>query len=258
MSDGPYRSPQADETSEPLPAARNSILWTLRNVLIVCAILGVVVMLLLPAVRLDRGAARRSSCSNHLKQIMIGLQNYHDEYGVFPPAYTVDAEGNRLHSWRTLILPYVEQQQLYDKIDLSKPWNDPVNAEAAKTRISTYQCPSLMLPDGHTSYLAVVSPGSCLGSEPRKWNDITDGAANTICVLEVTAEHAIPWMSPEDADEAIVLAMGSTTKPPHPSGGNAAFVDAHIQFLGKDVTADQRRALISIAGDDNAVVEEIN
>ena len=72
-------------------------------------------------------------CANNLKQIALALRNYESVYHALPPAYTVDAEGKPLHSWRTLILPYLEQQALYDKIDLSKPWDDPANKEAYET-----------------------------------------------------------------------------------------------------------------------------
>ena len=108
----------------------------------VVGILALLIALLLPASRGSREAARRMQCSNHLKQIALALQNYADTYGCLPPAHTVDAEGKPLHSWRTLILPFMEQKELYDQIDLSKPWDDPANEKAMKTKISYYVCPS--------------------------------------------------------------------------------------------------------------------
>ena len=90
----------------------------------------ITVAMLLPAMRTAGPAARRAQCVNNLKQIALALFNYESAYNALPPAYTVDAEGKPLHSWRTLILPYLEKQSLYDSIDLSKPWNDPANAEA--------------------------------------------------------------------------------------------------------------------------------
>ena len=62
-------------------------------------------------------------------------------YKALPPAYTVDADGRPLHSWRTLILPYLEQEPLYQTIDLSKPWNDPANAKARRNRSSRFSLP---------------------------------------------------------------------------------------------------------------------
>ena len=60
---------------------------------------------------------------NNIRNITLALLNYADTHKAFPPAYTVDANGNRLHSWRTLLLPYLDQQSLYESIDFSKPWN---------------------------------------------------------------------------------------------------------------------------------------
>ncbi len=86
------------------PGAKNRAGLTLVEFLVVFGIIIVLVALLLPGVR--RGvpkAARRTQCKNNLKQISLALHNYHDEYQAFPPAYTMDADGQPLHSWRTLI-----------------------------------------------------------------------------------------------------------------------------------------------------------
>src|SRR4030095_16557971 len=97
--------------------------------------------------------------------------NYH----CLPPAYTVDAAGKPLHSWRTLILPYIENKKLYDQIDLSKPWDDPANRAAYETNLPFYRCPSGDAARRQTTYLAVVAPGGCFqGSQPRTLAEITD------------------------------------------------------------------------------------
>lgn len=253
MSDGPYRSPNADEFSEPLERPRSGIWRTIKSLLIVAAILAVAALLLLPTVRMSREAARRSSCSNNLKQIAIALQNYAEVYDALPPAYTVDADGKRLHSWRTLILPYFEQSKLYESIDLAKPWDDPVNAHALKTRIKQYQCPSAAnLGDNETTYLAILASDSCLGVEPRKFSDITDGTNQTLLVTEVAQKFAVPWMAPTDADEDLLLGGGPDIQLPHPGGRNGVFVNGTVHFLPADLSARQLRALVSIAGNDDA------
>lgn len=91
------------------------------ELLVVIAIIGILVALLLPAVQAAREAARRMSCSNNLKQYGLALQNYHDAYKTFPPGglWSVQAAdwGAKAPSWQARILPFMEQQPLYDKID---------------------------------------------------------------------------------------------------------------------------------------------
>ena len=224
---------------------------TLLNLLIVLGIGAVLVALMLPAVRRGREPARRSQCKNNLKQIALALHNYEAAYHALPPAYTVDADGKPLHSWRTLILPYLDEQRLYATIDLSKPWDDPVNAEACKTGISVYHCPSDPGPLDHTTYLACVGSNACFRlTEPRLLSEITDGLSETLMVIEVPMEQSLPWMSPKDADESLVLSIGPESKLAHAGGMDAALCDGSIRFLSVAVPAAARRALISVAGGD--------
>ncbi|MEZ6114117.1 MAG: DUF1559 domain-containing protein [Pirellulaceae bacterium] len=83
--------------------------------------------MLLPAVQTAREAARRSQCSSNLKQIELALHNYHDTFKSFPPAYIADANGRPMHSWRVLILPFMEQRELYDQCRFDEPWDGPNN-----------------------------------------------------------------------------------------------------------------------------------
>ena len=194
---------------------------------------------------------------NNLKQIALALRNYAEEHqNALPPAYTTDADGKPLHSWRTLILPYLDEQQLYETIDLTKPWDDVVNVQASKICLSVYQCPAGSERLDYTTYLAIVTPGSCLQpNEPRDLSEITDGAGETLMLIEVDSEHAVPWMSTTDADEKVVMGIGPKSKLDHTGGVSAAFVDGHVQFLDADMPAAQRRALISIAGGDKAELD---
>jgi prepilin-type processing-associated H-X9-DG protein len=182
-----------------------------------------------------------------------------DEYHCLPPAYTVDAAGKPLHSWRTLILPYIEKKKLYDEIDLSKPWDNPVNRAAYETNLSFYHCPSGNAGKSQTTYLAVVAPGGCFQpTEPRTLSEITDGTSRTLIVIEVPDEQTVHWMSPHDASEELILNLFKKGKPPHPNGTMAAFVDGHTFLLPRNTTPEVLRALISVAGNDNDVARAVD
>jgi prepilin-type N-terminal cleavage/methylation domain-containing protein len=222
---------------------------TLVELLVVIAIIGVVIALLLPNVRTGRGAARRNHCQNNLKSIALALSAYEEEHGTLPPAYTVDEQGNQLHSWRTLILPYMEQAALYKTIDLAKPWDDPVNDKARDTIVEAYQCPSSPKLNEVTNYLAVVGPDCAFtGSEPRKISDAKDGPENTIMLIEVSPEHAVPWMSPEDIDPNGILSMIPDDEMNHPGVILATYLDCSTRSIDQGIDPDILRALLTIAG----------
>lgn len=224
----------------------------LVTVLTVLGIGAVLVALMLPLVRTGAGpAARRSQCKGNLKQIGLALHNYEADYHALPPAYTVDTDGKPLHSWRTLILPYLDQKVLYATIDLSKPWDDPANAEARNANIPVYHCPSALVPRDHTNYLASVGTNGCFRpAEPRRMAEITDGLAETLMVIEVPYDRSVPWMSPNDADESLVMSIGAKSKLAHPGGMNALLCDGGVRFISATLPAAARRALISVAGHD--------
>ncbi len=248
MSENPYESPQ--RTLAPGLAKKRKRL-SLLDIVVLIGIAAVLVALLYPSTRSAPSAGRRMQCKNNLKMIALALYNYHDVYEAFPPAYTVDENGQRLHSWRTLILPWMEQDELYKKIDLSKPWDHAVNAEANKTTPQTFRCPSSDLPQGFTTYLAVVGENACFHpTKPRAISKITDGTSNTIMVIEVPVKQAVHWMSPHDADEQMVLNISSAKNLAHTGGVQAALADGSARFLSATLDPETLRAVISINGEE--------
>jgi hypothetical protein len=224
------------------------------------AVLGIIVvgiLLLLPSVRSAREPARRSQCKSQLKQIALGLRQYADAHGTFPPAYTTAEDGTPLHSWRTLILPYVEESQLYHSIDLSKPWNDLVNVDAFKKVVDVYQCPSNENEDNRTTYLAVITPNSLLqATTGRTPAEIEKAASKTVMLIEVGDEKAVPWMQPFDADEQVVLGLGAVeSQLSHPGVTHAAFGDGRVSAINFDMPEDVRRQLIDFVGNDEAAAK---
>ena len=99
--------------------------FTLVELLVVIAIIGILVALLLPAIQAAREAARRTQCTNNLKQINLGLNNYHDTFRIFPPgAWNYANRGNGL-AWTVFILPFLEQQTVYEEFEFGRnSWNN--------------------------------------------------------------------------------------------------------------------------------------
>ena len=226
---------------------------TLVEVLLVVVVIGLVVAFLLPMKRTAREAARRNSCMNNLKNITLALYAYADENGTLPPAYTVDDQGNRLHSWRTLILPYMGYASLYNTIDLTKPWDDLVNAKARESIVEAHQCPSSTATGNLTNYLAVVGPDCAFTeSEPRKFSDLKASLGNTICIVEVKADRAIPWMCPEDTQPEEVAELLRDEQLNHPGVMIAAFLDGHTRTVSSDMDSESLHGLLTVSKDEKA------
>jgi prepilin-type N-terminal cleavage/methylation domain-containing protein/prepilin-type processing-associated H-X9-DG protein len=114
--------------------------FTLVELLVVIAVIGILIALLLPAVQAAREAGRRTQCSNHLKQIGLACHHYHDTYNRLPPAFTV-ANLSR-ESGFTHILSYLEQGSAFDQYRLDLGNSDPINLAVVAQRIGTFLCPS--------------------------------------------------------------------------------------------------------------------
>ncbi len=214
---------------------------------------GVLVALLLPAVQAAREAARRTQCSNNLKQIGLALHIYHDRYGAFPPAYIPDANGKPMHSWRVLILPFVEQQALYEQYNFDEPWDGPNNSLLADVAIPVYQCPSSPAGQATTSYLAISGPGTVFDNEKgSRVSDITDGTSNTIMVAEVAGAN-INWMEPTDFDvSSMTMTVNSSRNASavssfHPGGAQVLFADGSVRFLAESLDANTFTRLLTRA-----------
>ncbi len=195
---------------------RRSRAFTLVELLVVIAIIGILVALLLPAIQAAREAARRAKCTNNLKQFGLALHNYHDTYGTFPAGigpgtHSGNATAENREAWGGIasMLPFLEEQALYDKVNFNYYWYSAGNAlapdrnlDVSNTRMAGFTCPSDPGARGPRSDGSPISYNFSHGPQ-SSWSvgasyrvgfvtravwgtfaDITDGTSNSIAMAE--------------------------------------------------------------------------
>jgi hypothetical protein len=208
------------------------------------------IALLLPAVQAAREAARRAQCVNNLKQIALAMHNYADTYGCFPPAATYDADGKPLLSWRVLILPFIDGENISGQFHLDEAWDSPANKPLADQMPSAFRCPSEPEAKGLTTYQVIVDPRSIFTGKPAgvPVNAVTDGTSNTLLVVE--SKSTVPWTKPEDlSTKSSDPLLGAGSK--HPGGFDVAMADGSIRFFRTSTISPQvLKALVTRNGNE--------
>ena len=234
------------------------LVWrSLSEASVVFVILAMLTALIIPTDSQGISPGRRAICTNHLKQIALALHNYHDHYGCFPPAYIADENGKPMHSWRVLLLPYLEEEDLYKAYDFNEPWDGPNNRKLLDRCPTIFRCPSERngreRPSSETSYLAVIGPHTMWpGQQCVKFDDVPDGFSHTIMVVEA-ADSGIHWLEPRDLH---VLQMNPAVNPEHGQGisskhtgrANVALVDGAVWILPDTATTENIKALLTRDG----------
>jgi hypothetical protein len=222
-------------------------------IFIVLAVLGLIFLVCLGGVGAlfygARGKAltaqKRMMSNNNLRQIGLALHNYHDTYRELPPAIVTDANGKPLYSGRVLLLPFLEQQGLFQQFDKSKAWDSPENLAISQQAVKVFQDPTNAdRPKTRSDYVFVVGPGTLFETGAKtRFGDVTDGLSNTIAVIE-TKLGPDNWAAPIEWD-----ATASNPAPGnYPGGHMVLFADGSVHFMVDSYLQANRQALASKKG----------
>jgi len=258
--------------------------FTLIEVLVVIAIIGILLSLLLPAVQQVRAAARRLQCANHLRQIGLALHNYHDSHNLLPPGSIVLGPIFPVQTgwgWGTFVLPQLEQPGLYSGIDFNGGNLVGANVPLSGQTLAVYRCPSDTapfqisvdipglgpIPIAHGSYCASGTMLSEMSSV--RFRDVTDGLSQTLLVGERrltssasgpttsawcgTLAHQSDYLLFHSLPHLRVLSgqavnSDSTFNSRHPGGVHFVLGDGSVRLLSESLDANVYYALSTPAG----------
>ena len=264
--------------------------FSLVELLVVIAIIGVLIALLLPAIQMAREAARRSSCSNHLRQIGLAALNFHDARKALPVGCverrTPTNLAARQLAWTVFVLPFLEESQTRGEFNVDYAFDSPQNAPIASRPIAAYLCPSTsrltasrraegLTTDGlaATDYggmFGAVGPGLpnangvMLFDKPVRIRDITDGTSFTVLAAEDTGRGSVEasqWANGEnifDVAGRIGVTQHIEIWSDHPGGAQALFADGSVRFLDELLELAVLRAICTRAHGDSVPQNLVN
>lgn len=204
------------------------------------------------------GHHRRVQSASNLRQVGLGLLQYANLQGQFPPGATFDAGGTPLHGWPTLILPYVDNVELAGRIRQDQPWDSPANRPATAEEVWMYKNPgtsdlapeAIRAPMGYATNAWVIG-----GDRSRRPDSIADGLGQTILAGEAMGDFK-PWGSPvhwRDPELGINRVANGFGGPFLPGGANFLFADGSVRFLRNRTPMPIFRALATPDGGEPAV-----
>jgi hypothetical protein len=201
--------------------------------------------LALPAIQKVREASARAQASNNLKQIGLAMHNYESANGSLPAAAITDKGGKKLLSWRVSLLPYVEQENIYQQLKLDEPWDSEHNKKFIPMMPQLYADPRAPAGEGKTYYKAFVGGGAMFDwAKGRSLISITDGTSNTLMVA--AGGEPVVWTKPDDIEFDPNKPLPDLFKP----FGDLLVVmgDGSTRTIKKTVKEMTLKALITAAG----------
>ena len=198
----------------------------------------------------SQGAAMQSTTSKtNLQQIGIAMHHFHDAYGRFPNTAPQSPTGEKWLSWRVHLLPFLDQQALYEQFNLEEPWDSPTNRPLAERMPDVFRSPEAtsLLP-GHTLFLIPVGTGTAFeGTKGFSLRDFTDGSSNTVLLVEAAPDRAVYWTQPEDFqfDSASPMdGLGGV----EPDGFQAVFADGSVRLIQSSVDSETVKGIFTRNG----------
>lgn len=138
---------------------------------------------------------KKDICRHNVRAILIALQEYHSDYGTFPPASIPGPDGTQWHSWRVLILPYLNEGDLYEVYRFDEPWSSPQNMKLKDGAPAVFRCPEMNSSgSGIAHYLAVVGSSTIWSGVDVRYKG---GTCNHIQIVE-SANSTVLWHEPQD------------------------------------------------------------
>jgi hypothetical protein len=185
---------------------------------------------------------------NNLKQIGLAFHNFAAAKNHLPPPVLHGGKSGKVpYSWRVALLPFLEQQELYNSYNFDEPWDGPSNSKLLDKMPAVYAYPGVVgTSKTHTAYFVFTGKLTMLGKGDKpSFVDITDGTSNTI--LAVEAQREVPWTKPEDIPfdpELPLPQIGGFA----PYGATVLFGDGSVRSIKKTIGPAAMKALITRAG----------
>lgn len=200
--------------------------------------------LLIPAVQAARDAARRTRDRNSMKQLALAMHNYLDVHERFPAQATLSADGKPLLSWRVAVLPFLEEQELFDQFHHDEPWDSEHNLKIAQQMPAVYRNDAVSAPN-QTVVQSFVGKGAFFdGPQGARFADFTDGSSNSLMLVEANADQAVVWTKPADLnfDPA---EPGRGVGSLRGDGFMGVMADGSVRFIGAEIDAETLRRIIT-------------